>query len=691
MTDLADLIKFIKKVDRDNSWDEEDWQRELLQSIPNWRMIVTESKNWDELGKAISQTPGWGLYKNLVKVGGLELAKRWFHLEDNTSEPKPTLGTNGETSNAIKSSSLLPDRSLFVPEQAEQFANNTADVDPRTINNKKSKEKPKPKVPREIGGRRTKSTQTADTVNRDARDRSTFKPRPELICRSSSGSWQWEIMLSAPRECNITEVRQNNTPLSAENGEYRLSNFSGSLFIKYADIEKKESFSLFDDKAPLIFKLQNDWAGSGRKISGITQGHFIVIAPCEWTRTGHVPVESTQCVDTNYLAHYFFKDKDDITNDVGGFEECAIALTQSGFQLSGKYIIDDSDDGRLFVGTPPVLEPKLGLTWARVGEEDKLGWSGENFKPAVKPLGQVMGQRQGRFFLRVYDDEMLIDSGEFRYCKDLDEIQVNGQPYSQDLLLVPSSDGHSLALLRLVGTRDNTIIPALKKNNPHAVVAPDGIVAVAPCQEGDEVTMSLKSENGSVDVVIKLPRIWWRLKRTNNDLNSWSDTPLVMTREEFRELAYANAVIELQLPSHIRNVYAGFENDIDRSIPVAKGLLLADFVDYAEIGSSLNGVAALRVQCDEKTILTLIQVTADLPPTKPDRSPELHLASKEYAAHVKRAGGSWRCGKGFSRGELQEAGLTVTDAARLHIRVDKRRRGVHQTNISTLNEVKNNA
>ena len=49
------------------------------------------------------------------------------------------------------------------------------------------------------------------------------------------------------------------------------------------------------------------------RCDGITQGHFIVIAPSHWNRTGHVPVEFERCEDTGYLAHYFFKDKGDTT------------------------------------------------------------------------------------------------------------------------------------------------------------------------------------------------------------------------------------------------------------------------------------------------------------------------------------------------------------------------------------------
>ena len=223
----------------------------------------------------------------------------------------------------------------------------------------------KQKTPRKIGGRRSSSTSPTQQGENDAEDKATFIPQPELICYKPLGSWQWEIVLSVPQECNIAEVRHNTTPLSTTNGEYRPLSFSGDLSVKYDDL-KPDEFPLFDGKTPLIFKLRDDWEGMGRKMRGITQGHFIVIAPGEWTRTGYVPVESEGCADTKYLAHYFFKDKDLAIDEIGGFKECDIALTQTGFQLSGNCVFDDSEDGEFFVGTPPVLEPKPGITWAHL-------------------------------------------------------------------------------------------------------------------------------------------------------------------------------------------------------------------------------------------------------------------------------------------------------------------------------------
>ena len=52
---------------------------------------------------------------------------------------------------------------------------------------------------------------------------------------------------------------------------------------------------------------------------------------------------------------------------------------------------------------------------------------------------------------------------------------------------------------------------------------------------------------------------------------------------------------------------------------------------------------------------------------------------------VKR-GDKVREGRGFSKGELKEAGLSPSEAMRLGIPVDKRRRTVHEENVRRLKE-----
>lgn len=46
--------------------------------------------------------------------------------------------------------------------------------------------------------------------------------------------------------------------------------------------------------------------------------------------------------------------------------------------------------------------------------------------------------------------------------------------------------------------------------------------------------------------------------------------------------------------------------------------------------------------------------------------------------------GKQRCGKGFSVGELRKAGLSSTDAVKLHVPVDARRKTAHEENVEAV-------
>ena len=73
------------------------------------------------------------------------------------------------------------------------------------------------------------------------------------------------------------------------NGECRLSSYAGSLSIAHEDGEYRE-LKLFDG-TPMVFKLSGNWKGDGRKVERISNGHFIVVVPKEWRRTGLARVE----------------------------------------------------------------------------------------------------------------------------------------------------------------------------------------------------------------------------------------------------------------------------------------------------------------------------------------------------------------------------------------------------------------
>ena len=62
---------------------------------------------------------------------------------------------------------------------------------------------------------------------------------------------------------------------------------------------------------------------------------------------------------------------------------------------------------------------------------------------------------------------------------------------------------------------------------------------------------------------------------------------------------------------------------------------------------------------------------------------------ERLAARVRSHAGAWRRGKGFSSGELGDAGLTVKEAVDRSIPIDRRRRTSHRAKVDTIRSVLN--
>ena len=423
---------------------------------------------------------------------------------------------------------------------------------------------------------------------------------------------EWEIALSV--DDSAKSVEHNGNPLSIKDGEFPLTSFTGSLSVFLTD-GRKTIVSLFDNR-PLIFKLNKDWTGTGRKVPRITIGHFIVIAPGDLVRRGHVPIEPESCSDPTFMAHYFFRKGSESTEEIGGFEECEIDTITSGFELAGKRVCDDSEMGDLFVEAPPHAFIASQVVWARVGEERAGGWSGENYKPAERTLAHILDGRQGSFFIRVYDKETILDSGNFRYFKSLREILVNGELYSKDLLLVPPPEGHHPTNIRIIDADGKPLQPILPPE-AEAELARNNDLIVRPHPNADEISFELESGKGRVEITLHLPRIWWLMEREDGiGEEKWRSTPFKMTRLEFKEFADSKAILRLRLPKRIRSVNVGFDDETDRNYTKRAdevALPLEDYVDYSQIDQRLTKDSLFNVRFGQKE-LTLIKVVADPPP-----------------------------------------------------------------------------
>ena len=270
------------------------------------------------------------------------------------------------------------------------------------------------------------------------------------------------------------------------------------------------------------------------------------------------------------------------------------------------------------MGTPPQLSDTDRVVWARVGEERAHGWKGHNFKPSKRTLAEVMNARQGRFFVRVYDEqEAMLDGAQFRYLRGLREIRVNGEPYAEDTMLVPSATGHPPTKVRFIGADGLPLHAALP---PGAMPMEDGTgtLIAEPHPDADEISCALEADGGRVDIALHLPRIWWRMEREGAEWDGeWCSTPFKMTRHDFRDHADSNAILRLRSPKRIRSVVVGFGDE-----PCLKYtrrddefvLPLAHFVDHVQVDHRLTEDALFNVRFDQR-LLTLIRIPADPPPT----------------------------------------------------------------------------
>ena len=552
--------------------------------------------------------------------------------------------------------------------------------------------------------------------------------------------------------------------------ECRVPSFAGQLVVACQD-EQQHSIPLFKDN-PLIFKLRKNWLGEGRKIDGFTSGYFIVIAPTSWDRIGHVPVEPDGCADIAFRAHYFHREADATDEGLDGFREWSRLPVVTGIKLKGVSVFDDSDEGDLFVGNAPSLQSSQKIVWARVGEETGHGW-GKNFLPGKQQLPDVLDDRQGRFFLRVYNLEgKLLDSTTFRYSRNLLRIRVNGTDYSPDLGVVPTSSGHLPTEVRFVDADGLIIAPILQPKALQAVV-PSGALMVPPNPNADCISCTLATDANGVDIVLNVPRVWWRLEGGRLEPGEWQDTPITMTREEFRKHAHSDVSVVL-LSRRFKSACVGFDDEpIQPYRRLSKDdrivIPLADFVDHTQIDRRLNENSHFNAEWAMQ-IMPLIVISADPMPeilsftatpatilageeallewatrnagdahlsidpgvdaysetnkmgfhpdcrtvgaadsggayiVRPKETTrytltvavsgtdstsstvtvtveQLSALGKRPAARVRSTRGGWRCGKGFSFRELQDAGMTVKKAVERSIPIDRRRRTSHHINV----------
>lgn len=335
-----------------------------------------------------------------------------------------------------------------------------------------------------------------------------------------------------------------------------------------------------------------------------------MIAPSEWRIDYRVVEEDEPCTDKHFRAHHIHALNSDTPEDLGSIGSYQLGTDRTA-ALDGTRIFDSSEDGELFGGDPPQFASAKGIEWARVGEERRGGWKGLNFLPAARKLGTVLRGRRGRFFLRTYESGVtcVADSTAFRYWPELRRIKVDGEDFGPNSVLLPGSEGHKPASINLVGM-NGPLTPELRSN--HARLD-GGSVVVEPRPEADEVRLVLRDRQDSsehMNVVVNLPRLWWRLGATGR----WTDRPIQLSRTDFRR---SREKLTVLVPPCIKDLRVGLEEEA-RPFPASYvkdtrtskqvEITLDEFAD--QLGERREKDLALRVYLPEGAA-TAVEVLPD--------------------------------------------------------------------------------
>ena len=576
---------------------------------------------------------------------------------------------NGEAPEKNESAGIAQSSGNGGADEGRQSAETPQGTVQSDENNRAAEDTERETQPCEIGPRRWRSPPPPDTSN----PKCPSLLRPKLICRKFPASRSyWEIFLSAHEECELKEVRleRGDQKLKISQNECRISSLDGNLIVKYGDGYDLSS-PLFKGDKPLIFKFGKNWKGDGQRVSRITNGYFILIAPEDWKREGRIPVEQGNCEGSTFKVHFLNTTiPEEDFGSLGGWE----IIPGPAIKLKGENIFDDSEEGELFTKSVPELEETSEILWARIGEERKHGWNGENFQPHKKSISEVLGNRKGkgRFFLRVYDHNVdMIDSVAFRYLDELRTIYIDDDKYTEDMVLIPdSNDGYLPTEIRFTGIDGRNIRPHLP-NDSICKVTSSNALEVPPDRKADTVKCFLNSSGGKVTITLKLPRVWWQMRNPDDAKpGEWRATPFKMTQEKFKQ--HAKKRVKICLSSKkFKSVPVGFDNDSDRKRYKPSKIPLRDFIDHSEINDELKTENHLNIEWGGETLPIIL--------VRPNPKPHYQIK-----ACVKCVRHGCRRGRGFSPGEIKKAGFTVEEVRNQFIRVDGRRKSVHQTNVETI-------
>lgn len=561
--------------------------------------------------------------------------------------------------------------------------------------------------PDKRGGRSRGSTKQRTTASsRELRPRPL---KPEIVCWNKG--WEWIVGIEVPEEFASPRVTQNDELLEQDTSDaalYHLRHFEGIVRVAQTAEEQDREIDIplmEEGRDYLILKMRKEWKGLGRVVRHPTTGYYLAIVPYEWKwdeeTSGSAKVAPENVQIQGYKAHFFVREDQETAIafiDAKG-ERIQVKSGGSSFQLIGKKISDSSEDmGPLFGEEPPLIKTLDEQGWDNVGvvvvgEEG----SGRNrwrtqFDPEKsaeqRMPNELINRRCGWYFVRIYDkNNDLLESMDFRFSAGLKDIRIMNSE------CLPKPNGYENVIVQFTHQTNCKVEPA--DENLHRTLSICGEddatrITIPPNANYDKSHWILRDGEAKTKVTVLVERIWWGISHLNEVPINWTDKTVSLSRKDFTAITDKAIWVKFPRKRWISKIEVGFNRTKSRpyNLEVDKeeiAIPLRDFCDAEEIGNNqVESAMKIWVSSDEAIVLKI--PTELLLPSEPKLPRVKPLPPPKLEAEVKSPRGK-RKGKGFSRIEIDNAGLTMKQVKRLHIPYDKRRKSSHSWNIERLKSI----
>ena len=560
------------------------------------------------------------------------------------------------------------------------------------------------KIPPENRGGRSRGQINKNEIEQ----RQPTKPRtlnPEVVCWEKGGEWITGIEI--PEEFTSPQVSQNGELLEQDPSDatiYHLRHITGTIKVKWTEGEQdkgKEIPIIKDARNYLIFKMRKEWKGLGRVIRKPTTGCYLAIVPLEWERdeklSGSAPIVPERVQINGYKAHFFSLITSEntsiaFTNPNG--ERMQVKSGGSVFKLIGKEISDLHEDvGPLFCEEPPQIKTFDEQGWDNVrvivlGEEG----SGRNrwrtqFSPQKGTIEQkipddLANRKGGWYFIRIYNnDDDLLESMDFRFSVGLKGIQIINPEY------FPKANGYENVIVKFTHEANCKVEPEERQNHNILSIRNENnltIITVPPKPYYDKTNWIITDGDAKTKVRILMERIWWSIGKIGVVPTDWLDKSVSLSRNDFTATTEKALWVKFPRKRWISKIEVGFDQSKSRTFNVQVeeikiAVPLRDFCNAEEIENKKEEFSLKMWASPEETKTyeaVVLKIPAELQPILPQPSPDLY-------SEVKKPCGK-RKGKGFSKREIIESGLTIKNIKELHIPYDRRRKSSHSWNIGRL-------